>query len=145
MNETISDINKGGEGTVNRPRDLEQRLKLLEKKQSLSMEDVREVTTDNQWVGTTLEVKEAGLEAVLKPVDLPEGWHYNFDDTAVAPMTREVSRQYNMERIVAVCSQRAMKATNPVDSPYHFSKLPFGLVPVSKTKVNVVTREGRVA
>eukprot|EP00956_Cyclotella_meneghiniana_P041050 scaffold212893_cov66-Cyclotella_meneghiniana.AAC.1 len=89
MNETISDINKGGEGTVIRPRDLEQRLKLLEKKQSLSMEDVREVTTDNQWVGTTLEVKEAGLEAVLKPVDLPEGWHYNFDDNAVAPMTRE--------------------------------------------------------
>ena len=63
------------------------------------MEDVREVTTDNQWVGTTLEVKETGLEEVLKPVDLPEGWHYNFDDTAAAPMTKEVSRQYNMERI----------------------------------------------
>ena len=38
-----------------------------------------------------------------------------------------------------------MKATNPVDSPYHFSKSPFGLVPVSKTKVNVVTRDGKVA
>eukprot|EP00956_Cyclotella_meneghiniana_P004446 scaffold5449_cov52-Cyclotella_meneghiniana.AAC.14 len=145
MNDTISDINKGGEGTAIRPRDLEQRLKLLEKKESLTVEDVRAVTTDKDWFGATLELKETGLEEVLKPVDLPVGWHYNFDDTPVAPITTEVSQQYNMERIVAVCSQRAMKATNPVESPYHFSKSPFGLVPVSKSKVNVVTRDGKVA
>ena len=84
-----------------------------------------------------------GFERVCQEPDLPDGWHYNFDDTAVAPTMKQLSVRVKMEKIIEVMAKRAQKKENPEDSPYDPSNSPFGLLRTSSHKLIVVTKDGK--
>eukprot|EP00956_Cyclotella_meneghiniana_P018273 scaffold30310_cov50-Cyclotella_meneghiniana.AAC.1 len=144
INEDIQDINMGGDDDVLDQRSLEQKLVDLAYKGTLSLEDVREITLDESWIGDEFVAKDAGLESALKQPTVPGGYEYEFTDSPSAPLTSEIIQTVNIDKIIKICAQRAEKKTNPATSAYHPSNGPFGLAP-RKTNVDVVTKDGKVA
>jgi hypothetical protein len=144
-NDAINAVNRGGVGTALTPQVLERKLARLEEMKAITADDARTVTMEDGWIGERFLTVDAGLDFACKSPNLPDGWLYNFDDTAIAPLTEHLTHSMNMERIVEVCAQRALKKENPADSPYHYSNSPFGLEIASGNKVNVLTKEGKVA
>ena len=78
----------GGDEEEMAPSTLEQKLALLKLKESITVDEIRGVTLDDKWLG--------------RP-NLPEGWHYTFEDIVAAPKTSEISDRVNMEKITEIC------------------------------------------
>jgi hypothetical protein len=111
------------------PLNLEEKIKVLEGKETLTDYQVMQLVTDPNWSGQLWDHKDVGR--VLGEADasvLYAEEYYVFRGGELTPETELLCKRINLLKLRHHMAKRAMKCSNPTASTYHHSHGPFGFL-----------------